>query len=83
MGSFSIWHWVVVAIVVVIVFGTKNLPNIGRDIGRSIRGFKEGMRINEDDDDSSSPEKEEIYLTEKNEPGEEKNFIPNGQRAKK
>lgn len=44
MGSFSIWHWLVVLAIVVIVFGTKKLKNIGSDLGGAVKGFKDGMR---------------------------------------
>ena len=44
MGSFSIWHWLIVLLVVVLVFGTKKLRNIGEDLGGAVRGFKEGMK---------------------------------------
>ena len=44
MGSFSIWHWLIVLIIVMLVFGTKKLRNIGSDLGGAVRGFKEGMR---------------------------------------
>ncbi|MDR2880392.1 MAG: Sec-independent protein translocase subunit TatA [Azoarcus sp.] len=44
MGSFSIWHWLVVLLIVVLVFGTKKLRNIGQDLGGAVRGFKEGIR---------------------------------------
>jgi sec-independent protein translocase protein TatA len=44
MGSLSIWHWVVVAVIVVAVFGTKKFRNIGNDLGAGIKGFKEGMK---------------------------------------
>ncbi|MEY4561171.1 MAG: hypothetical protein RLZZ618_448 [Pseudomonadota bacterium] len=44
MGSFGIIHWVVVLLVVVLVFGTKKLKNIGGDLGGAIKGFKEGMK---------------------------------------
>jgi len=43
MGSFSIWHWLVVLLVIVLVFGTSKLKNIGKDLGGAIKGFKEGM----------------------------------------
>jgi sec-independent protein translocase protein TatA len=48
MGSFSIWHWVIVLIVVVLIFGTKKLGNIGKDMGSAVKGFKEGMKSDED-----------------------------------
>ncbi|MCF2133395.1 MULTISPECIES: Sec-independent protein translocase subunit TatA [Burkholderiaceae] len=44
MGSLSIWHWLVVLLIVALVFGTKKLRNIGSDLGGAIKGFKEGMR---------------------------------------
>jgi sec-independent protein translocase protein TatA len=44
MGSFSIWHWLVVLAIVVLVFGTKKLRNIGSDLGGAVKGFKDGMK---------------------------------------
>jgi sec-independent protein translocase protein TatA len=44
MGSMSIWHWLVVLLVVVLVFGTSKLKNIGKDLGGAVKGFKDGMR---------------------------------------
>jgi len=44
MGSFSIWHWLVVLVIVALVFGTKKLRNIGGDLGGAVKGFKEGMK---------------------------------------
>ena len=44
MGSFSIWHWLIVLVIVMLVFGTKKLRNMGTDLGGAVRGFKEGMR---------------------------------------
>jgi sec-independent protein translocase protein TatA len=43
MGSFSIWHWLIVLLVIVLVFGTSKLKNMGKDLGGAIKGFKEGM----------------------------------------
>jgi sec-independent protein translocase protein TatA len=48
MGSFSIWHWLIVLLVVVLIFGTKKLRNLGTDLGGAVRGFKDGMRSEED-----------------------------------
>ncbi|WP_019139631.1 Sec-independent protein translocase subunit TatA [Noviherbaspirillum massiliense] len=48
MGSFSIWHWLIVLIVVMLVFGTKKLGNIGTDLGKAVRGFKEGIKSEEE-----------------------------------
>ncbi len=48
MGSFSIWHWLIVLVIVVLVFGTKKLGNIGKDLGSAVKGFKEGMKTDEE-----------------------------------
>jgi sec-independent protein translocase protein TatA len=48
MGSFSIWHWLIVLLIVVLVFGTKKLRNIGSDLGGAVKGFKEGMKSETD-----------------------------------
>ena len=47
MGTFSIWHWLIVLVVVVLVFGTKKLGNIGSDLGKAVKGFKEGVKTDE------------------------------------
>jgi sec-independent protein translocase protein TatA len=44
MGSFSIWHWLIVLLVIILVFGTSKLKNMGKDLGGAIKGFKEGMK---------------------------------------
>ena len=43
MGGFSIWHWLIVLVIVVLVFGTKRLGNVGKDVGEAVKGFKKGM----------------------------------------
>ena len=48
MGSFSIWHWLIVLLVVVMIFGTKKLRNLGSDLGGAVKGFKEGMKSEEE-----------------------------------
>lgn len=48
MGSFSIWHWLIVLLIVMLVFGTKKLRNMGADLGGAVKGFKEGMRSTEE-----------------------------------
>lgn len=48
MGSLSIWHWLIVLVVVVLVFGTKKLGNIGKDVGSAVKGFKDGMKTDEE-----------------------------------
>ena len=44
MGGLSIWHWLIVLLVVVLIFGTKKLRNIGADLGGAVKGFKDGMK---------------------------------------
>lgn len=44
MGSFSIWHWLIVLVIVLVVFGTKKLRNMGSDLGGAVKGFKDGMK---------------------------------------
>ncbi len=44
MGSFSVWHWLIVLLIVVLVFGTKKLKNIGSDLGGAVKGFKDGVK---------------------------------------
>jgi sec-independent protein translocase protein TatA len=48
MGSMSIWHWLIVLVVVMLVFGTKKLGNIGSDLGKAVKGFKDGIKGEED-----------------------------------
>jgi sec-independent protein translocase protein TatA len=56
MGSFSIWHWLIVLLVVVLIFGTKKLKNIGADLGGAVKGFKDGVKgANDAADDAAAP----------------------------
>jgi sec-independent protein translocase protein TatA len=48
MGTFSIWHWLIVLLVVILIFGTKKLANLGKDLGSAVKGFKEGMKPEDD-----------------------------------
>ena len=48
MGGLSIWHWLIVLLVVVLIFGTKKLRNIGQDLGGAVKGFKDGVKGSED-----------------------------------
>ena len=54
MGSFSIWHWLIVLLIVVMVFGTKKLKNIGSDLGGAVKGFKDGMKDGATDAESGA-----------------------------
>jgi len=47
MGTFSIWHWLIVLLVVILIFGTKKLSNLGKDLGSAVKGFKDGMKTEE------------------------------------
>jgi len=49
MGSFSIWHWLIVLVIVLLIFGTKKLRNMGADLGGAVKGFKDGMKGDEDE----------------------------------
>ena len=55
MGSFSIWHWLIVLLVVVLIFGTKKLKNIGSDLGGAVKGFKDGMKAGGEAADGATP----------------------------
>lgn len=57
MGAFSIWHWLIVLVVVLLIFGTKKLRNIGSDLGGAVKGFKDGVK--EKDDAHKIGEKDE------------------------
>jgi sec-independent protein translocase protein TatA len=49
MGSFSIWHWLIVLLIVLLIFGTKKLRNMGADLGGAVKGFKDGMKGGEEE----------------------------------
>ena len=53
MGSMSIWHWLIVLVVVLLIFGTKKLRNIGQDLGGAVKGFKEGIKGAEGEADAA------------------------------
>jgi sec-independent protein translocase protein TatA len=55
MGSLSIWHWLIVLVIVMLIFGTKKLRNIGTDLGGAVRGFKDGMREGTSDKAMETP----------------------------
>ena len=55
MGSFSIWHWLIVLLVVVMIFGTKKLRNMGSDLGGAVKGFKDGMKDGSADAPAAGP----------------------------
>jgi sec-independent protein translocase protein TatA len=55
MGSLSIWHWLIVLVIVMLIFGTKKLRNMGADLGGAVRGFKDGMREGGEKPDANAP----------------------------
>ena len=55
MGSFSIWHWLIVLVIIVLIFGTKKLTNVGKDLGGAVKGFKEGMKENDKPAEAQQP----------------------------
>jgi sec-independent protein translocase protein TatA len=55
MGSFSIWHWLIVLLVIVLIFGTKKLRNIGEDLGSAVKGFKAGVKAGSDEAAPGAP----------------------------
>jgi sec-independent protein translocase protein TatA len=58
MGGLSIWHWLIVLLVVVLIFGTAKLRNIGKDLGGAVKGFKDGMKGSEDE--AQSPPSQQL-----------------------
>jgi sec-independent protein translocase protein TatA len=60
MGSFSIWHWLIVLLIVVMVFGTKKLKNIGSDLGSAVKGFKDGMKDGATPEDKPLPTSQQV-----------------------
>jgi sec-independent protein translocase protein TatA len=59
MGSLSIWHWLIVLLIVALVFGTKKLRNIGADLGGAVKGFKEGVRDSEAEREAAAKAQQE------------------------
>ncbi|HVZ44629.1 MAG TPA: Sec-independent protein translocase subunit TatA [Ramlibacter sp.] len=71
MGSISIWHWLIVLLIVVLVFGTKKLKNIGQDLGGAVKGFKDGMREGSTPEQPTPPSQQVTQQT----PAPDKNTI--------
>jgi sec-independent protein translocase protein TatA len=55
MGSLSIWHWLIVLVVIVLIFGTGKLKNLGSDLGSAVKGFKDGMKDAQQPDANAPP----------------------------
>lgn len=73
MGSFSIWHWLIVLLVVLLIFGTKKLRNIGQDLGTAVKGFKDGMK----DDNAAAKSPDTPHLSGQTIEGEVKDKTQN------
>ena len=67
MGSFSIWHWLIVLVIVLLVFGTKKLKNIGSDLGGAVKGFKDGMKDGAASGDAAAPN-QQVTANKANDP---------------
>ncbi len=65
MGSMSIWHWLIVLVVVMLVFGTKKLGNIGSDLGKAVKGFKDGVKGSEEEGKPAQPTAPAAQVTDK------------------
>jgi sec-independent protein translocase protein TatA len=63
MGSWSIWHWLVVLVIIMLVFGTKKLGNVGKDLGSAIRGFKDGMKEGSTEQPPAQVEQQQLGRT--------------------
>ena len=66
MGSFSIWHWLIVLLVVVLIFGTKKLKNIGADLGGAVKGFKDGVKGGGEAADAGCRPAQQVTATQRN-----------------
>ena len=56
MGSISIWHWLIVLVIVLVIFGTKKLKNVGSDLGAAVKGFKDGMKTADEPATATPPQ---------------------------
>ena len=67
MGSFSIWHWLIVLVVVIAIFGTKKLRNVGSDLGAAVKGFKDGMKDGSTAEEPHTPQ-QKVTASKVNDP---------------
>lgn len=72
MGTFSIWHWLIVLVVVILVFGTKKLSSLGSDLGKAVKGFKEGIKTPGEDAQEKKEIEGEVIKAKQNENTSEK-----------
>lgn len=69
MGSFSVWHWLIVLVIVALVFGTKKIGNMGSDLGKAVKGFKDGVKGKEEKKDAVAKESSTIDVQSKEKSG--------------
>ncbi|HZV55652.1 MAG TPA: Sec-independent protein translocase subunit TatA [Rhodocyclaceae bacterium] len=72
MGSFSIWHWLIVLVIVMLIFGTKKLRNVGQDLGGAVKGFKDGMKEGTSDKPADASQQDKVGHTIEGEAKKEK-----------
>jgi sec-independent protein translocase protein TatA len=68
MGSFSIWHWLIVLVVVIAIFGTKKLRNVGSDLGAAVKGFKDGVKDGTTSEDHPVAPPQQVTASKVNDP---------------
>ena len=66
MGSFSIWHWLIVLVIILLIFGTKKLRNVGQDLGGAVKGFKDGLKEGGADEEKPAVSNAEPTATPQN-----------------
>jgi sec-independent protein translocase protein TatA len=65
MGSFSIWHWLLVLAIIILIFGTKKLKNMGTDMGEAVKNFKNAISENKEDSDETTSRPEDTHTKQK------------------
>lgn len=65
MGSFSVWHWLIVLVIVMLVFGTKKISSMGGDLGKAVKGFKDGVKGSEEEKAAAEQAAAQSVLAEK------------------
>ena len=72
MGTFSIWHWLIVLVIIILVFGTKKLKNLGSDLGGAVKGFKDGLKDGASTADTPVPPQSQAQVTASQQPAAER-----------
>ena len=68
MGTFSIWHWLIILAIVLLLFGTKRLKNLGTDLGSAIKGFKSAVKEESEKDEEEQKRAENLEHKEGEKP---------------